>query len=262
MELFQSIFGTHYPFIGMVHLLPTVGYDDHPGMYDFIAHAVAEAKALEAGGVHGVLVENDRDHPHTILVSDDQKKCILEAVKAVRAAVSVPVGVDVLLNDWKAALDIAKEGGGRYVRIDVFVDRVSCDQGVIEPEADAIIAYRKKIGAEDVALFTDIQVKHKTMLDSGKQLPTSAKQAIEAGADALVITGTETGKETSLDHVREVKKVFPDMPILIGSGINASNAKEQFAVADGAIVGTALKNSEGKSDSARVQEIISIIEKI
>ena len=80
----------------------------------------------------------------------------------------VPVGLGVLLNDWRAALAIAKVTNAAFVRLDFFVDKVRIAAGVIEPQPDAVLDYRKKIGAENVALFTDIQVKYSELLEPGK----------------------------------------------------------------------------------------------
>jgi len=261
MKSLIETFGTNKAFIGMVHLRPTTGYPNHPGMAALIDWAVGDAVALQKGGAHGICIENDNDQPHTILISDAQKQCVEEATKAVQAAVTIPVGIGILLNDWKAALDIAKATNAAFVRIDVFVDRVDCPagQGVIEPEAEKIVAYRKAIGAENVAIFADIQVKHKILLEVGKPLTLSAQQAFDAGADAVTVTGTATGQETPLEDVRQVKKAFPDRVVLIGAGVNAANVQEQFEIADGAFVGSSLKTADDHVDEVKVRAITDLI---
>jgi predicted TIM-barrel enzyme len=79
--------------------------------------------------------------------------------------------------------------------------------------------------------------------------------------DALCISGVTAGVETSLDLLRRVKKVVPDFPVFANTGVNARNVKEQLAVADGAVVGTALKY-DGKIwndvDIKRVKELMGI----
>ncbi|PIW37209.1 MAG: photosystem I assembly BtpA [Candidatus Kerfeldbacteria bacterium CG15_BIG_FIL_POST_REV_8_21_14_020_45_12] len=259
MKIIADIFGTAKPVIGMVHLQPSVGYPGHPGMDNYIAHAVKTAKSLVKGGVHGILVENEFDRPHSITVSPEVEACILEVTKAISSAVSVPVGVDVLLNDWRASLNIAKTAGCAFVRIDVFVDHVTCKWGEIEPEADKIIEYREQIGAENIALFTDIQVKHKRMLNPEKLLTQSADEARAAGADAVIVTGAWTGEETPIENVKLVQKHLPGFPVMIGAGITLDNIHEQFSVADGAIVGTSLKNDDGEVDREKVSALLEAI---
>ena len=60
-------------------------------------------------------------------------------------------------------------------------------------------------------------------------------------ADALIDSGAATGSETDPDDVRTVKFVVGDTPVLVGSGFNAQTAAVLLDVADGAIVGTGLK---------------------
>lgn len=260
----QSIFGTTKPLIGMVHILPTTGYEKHPGLDACIAQAVADAKAIEAGGGDGILVENDNDQPHTITISEAQKECIRRVTAAVRAAVTIPVGVNVLLNDWKATLDIARVTRCAFVRIDVFVDRVDCPggQGIIEPEAEKIIAYRRRIGGKQIALFADIQVKHKMLLEDGKTLATSARQARNAGADGVIVSGKFTGVETPIEKIIAVKCVFPDFPVLVGSGLTIDNSTEQFTHANGGIVGTWLKDVYGSVSEERVRALKENIQQL
>lgn len=243
----------------MVHLLPTDGYPDFPGIDAFVEHAVQQAVALEKGGVHGLLLENDNDHPHTVLVKPKQIACFLAAAKEIKKSVSLPIGFDVLLNDWQAALDLAKDGDGTFIRVDVFVDRVDSPAGHIEPEAEQIIAHRKYIDAEHIAVFADIQPKHKKLLEEGKDIAISADQACSAGADALIVSGPKTGIETAISDIQNAKQACPDTPILIGSGLTIHNATEQLALADGAITGTAFKGPDGNIDSNKVIEIIKQI---
>lgn len=262
MKTFRKLFGGKKPLIGMVHLLATAGYEGYPGLEEFVSHAVRGAQALEDGGADAVLVENNFDQPHTILISKEQEESILHAAEAIKQNVSIPVGINALLNDWKASLNIAKAIGAQFIRIDVFVDRVTCTQGDIEPDAKEIIAYQKEIGAENVALLTDIHVKHKTMLDINKTLEMSAQEAIDNGTSAIILTGDFTGDEAPIEDLKKIKKLFPEAVVLAGGGINADNAFEQLSVADGAIVGSYLKNGSGMIDRENVKNLATIFKQV
>lgn len=253
--------GSAKSFIGMVHLRPTPGYPKHPGMQEFVQWAVDDAMAIEAGGGDAICIENDCDQPHTITISEEQKQAMIAATHAIQEKVSIPVGIGVLLNDWKAALDIAKETKAAFVRIDVFVDRVDCPdgQGIIEPEASKIMEYRKSIGADDVLVYADIQVKHKILLEKNKPLTVSAEQAFAAGADGVIVTGTATGVETPVEYIASIKKSFPNQTVLIGAGVNADNVEEQLSIADGAFIGSSLKTPDDHVDVVKVKEIVDKI---
>ena len=97
-------------------------------------------------------------------------------------------------------------------------------------------------------MLADIQVKYAQML-APRALAESARAARETGADAIVVTGTRTGEPPSPDDVRRAHARAPaSCPVLIGSGLDAANARALLGVADGAIVGTSLM-SDGRATS-------------
>ena len=60
-------------------------------------------------------------------------------------------------------------------------------------------------------------------------------------ADGLIVTGPVTGLPAEADDVAVVRKAVPDRLLLVGSGVDAANAAQFLTHADGAIVGTSLK---------------------
>src|SRR3989344_2112441 len=106
----------------------------------------------------------------------------------VRSAEKVPVGVSVLWNDYRTALGLAKTLGLAFVRIPVFVDDVKTSYGVFRGKAREVIRHRRALGAEGVAVFSDVHVKHARIL-SKHTLAQSARLAVKRDADALLGTG-------------------------------------------------------------------------
>ena len=81
------------------------------------------------------------------------------------------------------------------------------------------------------------------------------------GADALIVSGTATGRPTDEAEVRRARRGAPEAPILIGSGIDTNNIQTLLGVADGAIVGTSFKidgQIENPVDLVRVQTLIHL----
>lgn len=157
-----------------------------------------------------------------------------------RRATRLPLGISVLWNDHLTALSIAKILGLQFIRVPVFVDTVRAPCGIIQGEPKKIISFRKRIGARDVALLTDIHVKHAKLL-SKMSLTQSARAAVRNGSDTLILTGKWTGEAAELTDLKQVRRAVGDFPILAGSGVDLANAKKIFALADGAIVSTSLK---------------------
>lgn len=204
-----------------------------------IAKALTDLSALEKAAFDGALIENDNDKPHTEFANGAQIASFTVIANEVCKKAKIPIGVQMMLNDWKASFEIAKAVGATFTRLDVFVDHVTCTWGEINPDPQEIMAYKNRIYPE-LLLLTDIQVKYKTMIKP-RPLVASAKLAIKHGSDGLIITGEATGVETPLEKIRAVKTAFPHAAVFVGAGINSSNIRGQLSVADGAIVGTSIK---------------------
>ena len=109
-------------------------------------------------------------------------------------------------------------------------------------------------GAGAVAILADIQVKYARLV-TPRTLAESAALARQKGADAVVVTGGETGEAPLLDDIRGAKTGAADTPVLLGSGVDSANARELLAAADGAIVGTSLKTGDSV-DPDKVKELV------
>ncbi len=223
----------------MIHLPPLPGYANSKGIDYAISHAVADLRVLEDGGVDGVLIENEYDRPHRV---DAARETIAAMTRITRAVVqeseSTVVGCEILLNDPKASLAVANAAGAAFIRTDYFVDRMARPEfGEFHIDPDALIAYRTAIGADEVMIFADIQVKYAAMVEP-RPMRDSALLARLKGADAIVVTGNESGHAPSAQHLQEVSDC--DVPVIIGSGLEPRNAAALLLECDGAIVGTSI----------------------
>lgn len=241
MEI-REMFGVGKKFvIGMVHCLPlpgTVGYGgDCEKIY---AQAVQDAKTLEESGVDAVIVENMGDGPFAVKLDTAQVAALAIAASKVREAVKLPVGIDAAFCDHEASISIAHCLGCQFVRIPVFVDTVEFYGGIITPCARECMTFRKNLGAQDIMVLADLQVKHTNMLLPHVTIERSARNAVDCGADAVIVTGSAIGETTPIEMIERVKKVVK-IPVIAGSGVNAKNIDAQLSIADGAIIGSSLK---------------------
>lgn len=253
----DAAFWEQRPLIGMVHLpaLPGSPADTGQGLEPVIKRAVADARALDAGGASAIIVENFFDAPFAkAAVPPHTIAAMTRAVLAVRRATQLPIGVNVLRNDARAAIAIAHVCDAQFVRVNVWVGAAVTDQGIIEGAARDAILYRRELGAK-IAIFADVFVKHAAQLGEGS-VEDAARDAVHRGrADALIITGTATGVGTSPDDVRRVREAVADTPVLVGSGFTIESAKEMLSAASGAIVGTALKQDGDVSAPVDVERV-------
>ncbi len=252
--------------IGVVHLKPLPGAPRHrQSLADIIKFAVADAVAYERGGAHAVFVENFGDVPFTKAdVAPETIAAMTAAGCAVRAAVKLPIGFNVLRNDARAALALCAACGGDFIRVNVHSGAMLTDQGIIEGDAYHTLRYRERV-APGAQIFADVHVKHAVPLGDWS-LEDAANDTVERGlADALIVSGVGTGKAAEIGDVERVRAACSHARILLGSGVNVDNVKDFLSIADGVIVGSSLKR-DGKLanpvDARRVAALAKAVGKI
>jgi membrane complex biogenesis BtpA family protein len=260
----QETFGTDAPVVGMVHLPPLPGAPRFDGDREALREQMlADARALEAGGVDGIMVENFGDAP---FYPEDVPKHVVAEMASLGTElvdeVSVPVGINVLRNDAEAALSIAAAVGADYVRVNAHVGATVTDQGLIQGKAHETMRLRDRLDA-DVAVLADVGVKHAAPL-ADRPMREELVDAVERGlADGIVVSGAGTGDPTDrsvLETAREtIDDAVPGTPLFVGSGVTAETAAETLELADGVVVGTALKE-DGETtnpvDEERVRAVV------
>lgn len=238
---FHDLFSQPKPIIGMVHLLPLPESPQFGGDLEAIfQRAQADASALAEAGVNAFIIENFGDEPYSSAEPGPAQLALFAAIaQELRRQSSLPLGINVQFNAWQAEIALAYACRADFVRVEVFVDTVIAAQGLIPPCAAQITRYRQQLGAQRVQLWADIQTKYTQNL-LPQPLADSAIEAQNAGADVLIVTGSATGQATPLDAVASVKAAV-ELPVLVGSGTSVANVAEVLLQADGAIVGSTLK---------------------
>ena len=228
--------------IGVVHLRPLPGSPRWRGDLEAVIQAAVEdARAYQRGGAQALFIENFGDMPFTkAQVGPETIAAMAAAGRAVRAAVELPIGFNVLRNDARAALALCAACGGRFIRVNVHTGAMLTDQGLIEGNAFDTLRYRRQVCPEAL-IFADVHVKHAVPLGNWS-MGDSARDAVERGlADALIISGTGTGMATDRADVERVRASCPAAKILLGSGVTLENLPDYLPLADGFIVGSSLK---------------------
>ncbi|MBM4360502.1 MAG: BtpA/SgcQ family protein [Deltaproteobacteria bacterium] len=240
--------------IGVIHLPPLPGSARGGGDFAAVLEAATrDAKALASAGFDGLMVENYGDAPFTRGAVGPETVAAMTAVAArVRAvAPKLPLGVNVLRNDARAALAVAMASGASMVRINVHVGARVTDQGLIEGDAHATLRYRRSLGAERIRLLCDVAVKHSAAL-APRPIGEEAQELVVRGlADAVLVTGSGTGAAVDGGELDEVASALSraehGAPIFLASGVTLSNLAS-YRSAYGAIVGTALRRSGHAGD--------------
>jgi uncharacterized protein len=254
----MNLFRNRRPLIGMVHLLPLPGSPQARALRDIRAAAIADARTLARGGADAVLVENYGDVPFTGGAVEPQVVAVMAVLAAeVRAASGLPVGINVLRNDARSAVAVALASGASFIRVNVHVGSAETDQGHLDGRADDTLRYRKMLGS-DAAVFADVFVKHARPA-AGTDLAHAARDTAYRGlADALLVTGAETGAAPDPDRVRVVRRAVPERPVLVASGVTADTVAD-YEDADGFIVGSALERGGRAGNRVELKRVQAVV---
>jgi len=241
MNVIERIFGRPRCLVGVVHVEPLPGSPRWSGgIATVVERAVADATAYERAGFDGVIIENYGDAPFERGFAGRGAVAGLAAVgAAVRTAISLPLGVNVLRNDALSAVAVAAAVGARFIRVNVHTGAAVTDQGIIEGDAASTLRAIAH-DAPDLTVFADVLVKHAAPL-AATTLEREACDAAERGmAAALIVTGEATGAPAELEHVARIREALPSVPVLVGSGVMPDTVAGTLTVADGVIVGSAV----------------------
>jgi hypothetical protein len=257
----NTLFSAHPKLlIGVVHLRPLPGSPRwHGDMESVVELAVNDAHAYERGGAHALFIENFGDVPFTRgSVAPETIAAMAAAGRAIRDAVKLPIGFNVLRNDACAALALCAVCDGAFVRVNVHTGAMLTDQGLIEGNAYDTLRYRRRI-CPAAQIFADVHVKHAVPLGTWT-IEDAARDTVERGlADALIVSGTGTGLATDLADVERVRHTCPATKVLLGSGVRLENIRDFLPVADGFIVASSLKLNGKLSNPVDVKRVAALV---
>jgi uncharacterized protein len=262
-----SPFINRKPVIGVIHVgaLPGTPASSQT-VSDIMEQAVDEARVYRAGGVDGLMVENMHDVPYLRgRVGPEIVAAMAVTARAVKEECGLPTGVQILAGANLEAMAAAHAAGLDYIRAEAYAFAHIADEGWIESSAAELLRYRKQIGADRVQVWADVKKKHSShAVTTDISLGATAEAVEFMRGDAVIVTGSVTGRPPQLSDVEEVK-AHSGLPLILGSGIDAANLAHFYESADGFIIGTYFKKDgrwENTVDPARVERLMELANKL
>jgi membrane complex biogenesis BtpA family protein len=265
VTVLKRVFGVAKPLIAMCHLPALPGrprHDSQAGMDGIYRALRRDVLALQEAGVDGLLFCNEHDLPYSVGVGVEVAAAQAAVIGRLHGDLTLPFGID-LLWDPKAALAVARATGAAFVR-EVFTGVFETDMGLLAPDFGELGGYRHAIGADEVAIFTNITPEFSRSV-SGRSVTERARGAAFLGADALLISGPQAGARIDLDELRAAKEAAGEVPVLANTGVTHDTAERILAIADGAIVGTGLKvngSTWNPVDPGRAKRMMEIVRSV
>ena len=192
------------PIIGMVHLLPLPGSPMFNGnLEDIINRASQDVEALEKGGIDAFIIENFGDVPYDDTISLEAYSVMLTVVERLKQQTKLPFGLNIQFNCTEQEWSMAYATNADFIRVESFVENRIGSHGISYASAPKLMRKKKEFPSKCM-VFADINVKH-TYPMADISLKDAAKEAIEAGANALIITGKATGQNPQIDDIISLK---------------------------------------------------------
>src|SRR5687767_3869170 len=208
MEFWSGAWPARAMVIGMVHLRALRGSPRFDGdSQAVIVEALRDAEALAGGGIDALMMENYGDTPFYPGRVPAGVVAEMTAVACrIKDRVKKPLGINVLRNDGLSALAVAAASGASFIRVNVLCGARVADQGVLQGIAHDLLRERANLRAEHVKVLADVDVKHSAPL-SERPIEDEVEDTVYRGrADALIVSGSGTGKVTAVEKVAAVKQ--------------------------------------------------------
>ena len=256
----EEYFNINKSVIGVVQLdaLPgTELYNSRQGIYKIVEKAKADYEALLDGGIDAVIFCNEYDKPYSKYVGPHIVSVLTMIINEVIQKELVPFGVDVQW-DPQAALAISLATDASFIR-GVLVGTYCGDLGLYKTDIEALLAYRRKIGAQHVKLFANLVPEFSFSLDE-RPLTLRAKTVSKSALiDGICVSGVMAGINAELDQLKEVKQAVGDFTVIANTGVNAENIRDILNIVDGCFVATSVKadsESGKKVDPQKVKNLM------
>lgn len=229
--------------LGLVHLvpMPSTPLYAEGNIEKMTRKAISDCMALKNGGADGGLVQSvDGIYPST----DDTDYARVATISAVAARVRDAVGPDFVLgvqlmwNCITPSLAACKAAGADFTRCSVLVGSADSPYGRISADPMKILNYRKMIGANDIAMISEISGYHNNGDYNKQDIQNRASTSMKFGADAIEVVSRDFEMNERL--VKDIKELG-NVPVILGGGTDVSNCKARLRYADGALVGTAFE---------------------
>jgi len=232
---FNKLFLIKKPIIGMIHLAG----NSHQ---ERVKRALEELVIYQEEGINGAIIEDYHGTQEDVFETFKQVK---------RLNLNVVLGMNLLSNPYFGYQE-SKSLGAKFVQFDS-LQSTDINLGL----------YRKlRIYNPDVAVLGGVRFKYTQ--DTGNPLEKDLNE-VKSICEAIVTTGSGTGIETPLEKLIEFKRNLKEFPLVVGAGVNPSNAYEQFFIADAAIIGSYVKprgNTYLPVERSLIRDIIPIVKEV
>lgn len=259
----NDVFNVKKPIIAMCHLqaMPTdPQYEKEKGIKYVIDCARKDLKALQDGGVDGIIFSNEYSQPYTHNIRPVTLATMGRVIGELMSELRVPYGVDVI-SSAEASLDLAVGVDAKFIR-EVISGNFTGANGFVDKDHGEIARHRSDLGGKDIKIFSYVIPEGSDYFGTHTLAQLTKITEFEAKPDALCVAGLIAGAATDTQAVSIVKGAVTHTPVFVNTGCKKETIVDQLNVADGAIVATTFKYDgkfENLVDVNRVKDFMDVV---
>lgn len=251
----EEMFKVKKPIIAMLHLDPLPGdprYRYGDCMETVAAHAREDLRALQEGGVDGVLFSNEFSLPYQRHMSFVTPAAMARVIGELKSELTVPYGVDCI-SDGAATLELAAAVDAKFVR-GTFCGVYVGDGGLYDNDFSALLRRKAALHLDELKMLYFINPESDRNLDTRPLADIASSTIFKAHPDGLCISASAAGQDVDEELMAAVKKKNPEVVVLCNTGCRPDTIAHKLSVSDAAVVGTTFKEN-GKLENEKLQNV-------
>ncbi len=251
----EELFGVKKPIIAMLHLDALPGdprFRRGTSLDEIVEHARADLRALQDGGVDGVIFSNEFSFPYQRKMDIVTPAAMAYIIGNLKPEIRVPFGVDAI-SDGAACLELAAAVGADFVR-GTFSGVYVGDGGWYNNDFSALLRRKAALPLDGLKMLYFINPESDRNLDPRPLAEIAASTMAKAMPDGLCVSAGAAGLDVDEDLIASVKAANPDVVVICNTGCRPDTVARKLTVGDAAIVGTYFKEN-GKIEDSRHQNV-------
>lgn len=259
----HDMFGVQKPIIALLHLDALPGDPGFCGSIDAVLnHAGEDLRALQDGGVDGILFANEFSLPYQPVADIATISTMAYIIGSLKSELKIPYGVNVVKNPI-ATIELGAATGAMFGR-SCFSGAYMGEYGLYASNSGEAVRKRKALEIQDFKLLFKVNPEADTYLVQ-RDVKVVAKSIMFGGfADGLCVSGAAAGSEPDDSILAQVYSVAKPngVPVFCNTGCKHENVRQKLELCDAVCMGTAFKTDgrlTGHVEKDRVTSFMDIV---
>ena len=259
----HDMFGVQKPIVALLHLDALPGDPGFCGSIDAVLnHAGEDLRALQDGGVDGILFANEFSLPYQPVADIATISTMAYIIGSLKSELKIPYGVNVVKNPI-ATIELGAATGAKFGR-SCFSGAYMGEYGLYASNSGEAVRKRKALEIQDFKLLFKVNPEADTYLVQ-RDVKVVAKSIMFGGfADGLCVSGAAAGSEPDDSILAQVYSVAKPngVPVFCNTGCKHENVRQKLELCDAVCMGTAFKTGgrlTGRVEKDRVTSFMDIV---